>query len=229
MTNLESTDLAVLESLLELAGVNVVDVGCGDGAVVRALAERGARVTGIEISDRQLAAARAHEGGPGVAYRVGRAEALPLPDAGNDVVVFMRSLHHVPADGHGAALAEARRVLRPDGALYVAEPLPEGEYFALTQLIEDELEVRAAAQRALADAATAGFRTEVTRRYNVVSSLASPQAFRARAVSVDPDRAAVYDRRADEIARVFAGLGEPVAGGGRRVRLAMKADLLRVA
>lgn len=228
MTIPESTDLAVLESLLEPAGRDVVDVGCGEGAVVRALAERGARVTGIEISDGQLAAARAHGGGPGVAYRVGRAEALPLPDAGADAVVFMRSLHHVPAEGHGAALAEARRVLRPGGALYVAEPLPEGEYFALTQLIEDELEVRATAQRALAEAAAAGFRAEVTRRYDVVSVLASPEAFRARTVSVDPDRAAIYDRRADEIARVFAGLGVPAPGGGRCMRLAMKADLLRV-
>ena len=223
----ERTDLAVLLELLAPDGCDVVDVGCGDGALVRELATRGARAVGIEISDRQLESARAHGTGPGVDYAVGRAEALPLSPGSADAVVFMRSLHHVPAAEHGAALAEAHRVLRRGGALYVAEPLPEGDYFALTSMIEDELEVRSAAQRTLAEAGAAGFTAAASRRYDAVTVLSGPDAFRRRTVSVDPGRAAIFDQRAGEIARRFAGLGEPAPEGGRRLRQPMKADLLR--
>lgn len=222
-----NTDLTVLLELFDPHGRDVVDVGCGDGAIVRALAQRGARAAGIEVSDAQLSSARAQGGGPDVKYVVGRAEALPLPTGSADAIVFMRSLHHVPAAEHATALAEARRVLRPGGALYVAEPLPEGDYFALTSMIENELEVRAAAQRTLAGAPDAGFAVTASRRYDVVTLLSGPEAFRRRTVSVDPSRAAIFDRRAEEIARVFAGLGEPASEGGRRLIQPMKADLLR--
>src|SRR5581483_9176422 len=50
-------DLDVLERLVPVSGRDVVDVGCGGGALVRALAARGARMTGVEISESQLAAA----------------------------------------------------------------------------------------------------------------------------------------------------------------------------
>jgi SAM-dependent methyltransferase len=223
----ESTDLAVLLELLEPGDSDVVDIGCGDGALVRALAEHGARAVGIETSDGQLESARAHGAASGVSYAVGRAEALPLAADSADAVVFMRSLHHVPAAEHRAALAEALRVLRPGGALYVAEPLPEGDYFALTSMIEDELEVRSAAQRTLAEAGAAGFSAGASRRYDVVTVLSGPDAFRRRTVSVDPGRAAIFDRRAADIARVLADLGEPAPEGGRRLRQPMKADLLR--
>ncbi len=223
----ESTDLAVLLELLDPDGRDIVDVGCGGGALVRALAERGARAVGIETSNAQLEQARAQTAGPGVSYAVGRAEELPIAADSVDAVVFMRSLHHVPPRGHGAALSEAARVLRPGGVLYVAEPLPEGDYFALTRMIEDELEVRAAAQRTLAGAGAAGFDAVASRRYDVVTLLSGPEAFRRRTASVDPSRAAIFAQRAGEIAGVFAGLGEPAPEGGRRLRQPMKADLLR--
>ena len=80
-----------------------------------------------------------------------------------DMVVFMRTLHHIPPQDLRAALAEARRVLRARGVLYVAEPLPEGDFFELTSLVEDELEVRAADQAALADAPAVGLTHPNTR------------------------------------------------------------------
>ncbi len=110
------SDLEVLERLVPVSDRDVVDVGCGGGALVRALAARGARVTGVEISEEQLAAARRDDGGSGARYAVGVGQQLPLADGSVDVVVFMRTLHHVPVEDMGSALREARRVLRPDGA-----------------------------------------------------------------------------------------------------------------
>ncbi len=237
MTTAPTTDTSMLERLVAPAGKDVVDVGCGGGALVRELAAAGARPIGIEISEEQLATARARdggdagEGGPGPRgrYLVGRAEALPLDDASVDLVVFMRSLHHVAPEHLEAGLREARRVLRPDGAVYVAEPLAEGDFFALTSLVEDEVEVRRAAQAALADAERVGLERAVTIDYDVTVCLPDVEAFRARTVSVDPDRGPVFEARREEIAAAFARLGTPGERPGERCFTApMRADVLRV-
>jgi hypothetical protein len=222
-------DLSILDRLVSPAGKDVVDIGCGGGALVRALAGRGARVVGVEISDAQLAGALARdEGREGTRYLVGSAQSLPIGDGAADVAVFMRTLHHVPPSELLEALREARRVLRPEGAVYVAEPLPEGDFFALTSLVEDELEVRQAAQDALAEAALAGLERLTTVEYEVRSCFASLAALRARVVSVDPDRPEIFDAREPRIAEAFARLGEPGERPGERCfRHPMRVDVLR--
>jgi len=97
----------VLEELVAPRGKRIIDVGSGDGNVVRLLTRSGARVTGIEVQPEQLAKARASERAFDEDYVEGTAEAMPLPDALADVVVFFNSLHHVPVPSMGRAMAEA--------------------------------------------------------------------------------------------------------------------------
>ncbi len=224
-----ASDLAMLERLVPPSGKDVVDVGCGGGALVRALSDRGGRVIGVEISESQMAGAVEQDDGRGARYLVGRAERLPLDDASADIIVFMRSLHHVPVADLGAALAEARRVIRPGGAVYVAEPLAEGDFFELTRVVEDEFEVRAAAQAALAEASRAGLDRARTVEYDVPLLLDGMPALRARVLAADPRRASRFDERSAELASAFERLGEPGEHAGKRRFLQpMRADVLRV-
>ncbi len=225
-----ATDLSMLERLVEPYGKELLDVGCGGGRLARELSARGARVIAVEISEEQLAAAIARDGGSGARYLVGRAQELPLADASMDVVVFMRALQHLPSADLTLALREARRVLRRGGAVYVAEPLAQGDYFVLSSLVEDELEVREAAQNALAKAALAGLERATTLDYDVRLCIADLDALRARMVSVDPDRAEIFDARRAVVAEAFRRLGGPGEQPGERCFLQpMRADVLRPA
>src|SRR5947209_18146137 len=82
-----STDLEMLERLVAPQGREVVDIGCGAGALARALALAGARVVALEVSEEQLASALVADCGSGVRYVVGRAQALPLEDTAVDLAV----------------------------------------------------------------------------------------------------------------------------------------------
>ena len=227
MTAPLDTDVAVLERLVSPASKDMVDIGCGGGALVRDLTALGARVVGIDISESQLATARSRDPGSGARYLVGRAQALPLGDGEMDAAVFMRALHHVAPSDLPVALGEAARVLRPGGIVYVAEPLAEGDYFELVSLVEDEVDVRRAAQEALAHADRAGLSRSETVDYGVSIEIADLAALRSRVVSVDPARAGVFDSRRDELEQAFRRLGEAGPRGERRFVQPMRADLLR--
>jgi 2-polyprenyl-6-hydroxyphenyl methylase/3-demethylubiquinone-9 3-methyltransferase len=82
-----------------LAGKAVLDVGCGGGILTEAMAHDGAKVTGIDLSEKALGVARLHqiESGASVDYRLMSAEALALEaPASFDVVTCMELLEHVP-------------------------------------------------------------------------------------------------------------------------------------
>jgi SAM-dependent methyltransferase len=218
----------MLERLARPGDKDVVDVGCGGGALVRELTAHGARVIGVEVSAQQLAAAVAQDDGNGARYVVGEAQRLPLDDATADLVVFMRTLHHVPELSMLDALREARRVLRSDGLVYVAEPLTEGDFFELVSLVEDELEVRRGAQQALTRATAAGLDRVTTIDYDVRVCIRDLDMLRKRVVSVDPQRAETFDARRAQLTDVFERLGEPGDHDGERCFVQpMRTDVLR--
>jgi ubiquinone/menaquinone biosynthesis C-methylase UbiE len=112
----------------EIAGADVLDVGCGDAGVPIAFAEAGARAAGIEPHDRSVerARVRVEEHGVAVDLRHGVAEELPYPDASFDLVLLDNVLEHVRDQAR--TLAEIRRVLRPEGTLYLVTPKPLALY-----------------------------------------------------------------------------------------------------
>lgn len=101
-------------------GREALELGCGTGLFLDQVAESGASLHGIDLSQDLLAQAR-----PRLAKRAnvrllcGNAEQMPFPDASFDAVYGSSVLHHLNLVG---ALREVHRVLRPDGRLVFAEP-----------------------------------------------------------------------------------------------------------
>ncbi len=195
----------VIRDMLPLAGKRVLDVGCGDGGLTRAMARAGAVVTGIDISETRLAEARAKEAVPGADYREGRGEKLPFPDASVDAVLYHNALHHVPVELQSAALVEAARVLKPGGHVLIIEPLAEGPYFELVRQIEDETEVRRAAYEALRG--TSALKHEREEVYDAPVRHESFAAYEARSVGIHPARKEKFARLRPQMTQDFERLG----------------------
>lgn len=98
-----------------------LDVGCGTGVLTQTILAQAApaSVTGIDPSERFIDYARRHTPQPRASFRTGSAETLPFSDHLFDAVVAGLVLNFVPSPER--ALAEMRRVLRPEGtgAVYV--------------------------------------------------------------------------------------------------------------
>ena len=216
----------VLDEILPSGTPLVVDVGCGDGSLVRHLARRGAHAVGVEVGAEPLARARAREPVADERYEQAGAQALPLDDGVADVVVFANSLHHVPGGLLDTALGEAARVLRPGGLVYVQEPVAEGAYFELLRPIDDETAVRAAALAAIGRAGRHGLRHEREIRFD--NDVVHPDfaSFRDRVVLADAARAAAFDGLEEDLRRRFEESGERDEGG-LRFRQPMRVDILR--
>jgi SAM-dependent methyltransferase len=158
-------ELALLVELVPLASQDIVELGCGEARLARALLARhpDARVTGLEVDQRQHAKNLAAPT-PGLRFAEGGAEAIPLADGSFDLALMLKSLHHVPMPLLNRALREVARVLRPHGHLYVSEPVYAGSLNEMVRLFNDEGVVRAAAQAALDAAVESGAWEQVAER-----------------------------------------------------------------
>ena len=112
----QSTDLAL-------------DVGCGPGAFVLAIAPRVSFARGIDLTEEMVRQARAFQLERQIlnaTFDCGDAEQLPYPDAAFDLVSCQMSFHHMPKPQ--LALREMARVTKPEGRVVVIDALgPESD------------------------------------------------------------------------------------------------------
>jgi SAM-dependent methyltransferase len=98
-------------------GEHVLDIAVGDGNAAILAAQRGAVVTGVDLTPAQIDRARDRCAAEGVHVdlRVGDVQELDLPDAGFDVVLSVMGMIFAPR--HAAAAREMGRVCRPGGRI----------------------------------------------------------------------------------------------------------------
>lgn len=119
-----ATEWPAMRALLPpLAGLRVVDLGCGFGWFCRFAAEAGARsVLGIDLSERMLERARQAGADGRIRYERGDLEMLELPEAAFDLAYSSLALHYV--EDAGRLLATVHRSLVPGGCFVFSTEHP---------------------------------------------------------------------------------------------------------
>jgi 2-polyprenyl-6-hydroxyphenyl methylase / 3-demethylubiquinone-9 3-methyltransferase len=119
-------------SQVDVAGKRVLDVGCGGGILSESLAQAGALVSAIDLSEELLEIARLHALGSGldINYQLCSAESFALDHAGEfDVITCMEMLEHVPDPA--SVLSACASLLKDDGLLVLSTLNRTPKAFAL--------------------------------------------------------------------------------------------------
>lgn len=105
----------------------VLDIGCGPGAAVRAAAGSVARAVGVDRSEAMIDIARRRSAQfSNVDFVTGAAEQLPFPNDDFDVVWTIHAFHHW--EDRAAGVEEVHRILRPGGRFLVVESESKGDH-----------------------------------------------------------------------------------------------------
>jgi SAM-dependent methyltransferase len=113
-------EVAVIWHILDLrAGLEVLDLACGNGRIANALARRGCIVTGLDLMPTFLEQAKqmAGAGGLAVTYHLGDMRTLPWTNRFDCIVSWMSAYGYFGDEENRQVLGEAYRALRPDGKL----------------------------------------------------------------------------------------------------------------
>lgn len=208
-----------------LAGKQILDIGCGNGALARSLSARGARLVGVDPNGEALEVAR--QAVPRATFHQAPAEAMPFADRCFDGAVFLNSLHHVPEFVMEHALREAARVVRPEGPLVIIEPLAEGSSFSVLRLVEDETDLRAAAQETIDGSLESGtFESLSLIDYVRREHYTDLEQFLVRIAAVDPARAVAIEEHRPEIEATFQRYARVDKDGRMLLEQPMRAQVL---
>lgn len=103
-----------------LSGLRVLDIGCGGGLLSEALAKAGAKVTGLDVVEKNINVAKHHakNGGLNIDYRAQTAEALAETGQQFDIVFNMEVIEHVANPER--FMAACNQLVKPDGYEFVA-------------------------------------------------------------------------------------------------------------
>ena len=217
----------VYEDLLDLKEAEIIELGCGAGEVSRAIAAAFPRasITALEVDALQHAANLAAPQLPNLTFAEGSAERIPVGDEGFDIVLVIKALHHVPADRLDRALAEIRRVLKPGGLAYIAEPVFGGAFNEIMRVFHDEEQPRLAAFEAVKKAvAKGGMMLTAEKFFFTPLHVADFADFERRFVQVTHSDPRMNKAQTEEVQKKLARHMSPK---GADFKVPMRADVLQ--
>ncbi len=224
---LVTDELDLLNTLIPLdRHGNIIELGCGAAGLARRLLARfpGCEVTALEVDERQHAKNLLCPL-PGLQFIQAGAQAIPLAAEAFDLALMLKSLHHVPLPQMDQALLEIHRVLKPDGLLYVSEPVFAGALNEIMRLFHDEELVRAAALRALQKAVAGNAWVQISETlFNVPVQFRDFAEFEARMIGVT---FANHHLDATLLQRVRTRFEQHMSADGAHFVRPMRVNLLR--
>ncbi len=116
---IELNNAAVLEYFLRKKNLRVLDAGCGEGYLCRALARMGHRAVGVDFNRALIKAAKDLEAKEqlGIEYKLADIKKIPYPDADFDAILSVHAVNEL--DNPALAIKEFSRVLKPGGRAVV--------------------------------------------------------------------------------------------------------------
>ena len=168
--NIDTTcsELSVMQDMLCLENAHVLELGCGAAQTITTLVNKFGVGQAIAAEVDQ----RAHQANldridtpDNLTFANFGAEQIDAEDNLFDIVIMLKSLHHVPDDSLAVALQEIHRVLKPGGMAYISEPVFAGSLNEVIRLFHDEEQVRYRAHQTLVESVQSGLFELVEERF----------------------------------------------------------------
>jgi ubiquinone/menaquinone biosynthesis C-methylase UbiE len=203
------TNIEVVNRYVSLPGRLVIDAGCGDMVMSRQFADCGASVLAIDPDPIQAELNR--KSGPieNIEFMETGADRISVESQSVDGVFFCYSLHHIPQEIYPQVFEEVLRVLKPDGFLFVIEPM-DCPFNDVMKLFHNEDRERAAAWQALEELAVTSFNSAEVVTYHSFAQYESFEHFAMRLASRSFN--SLYteaDVRRPEVREAFERIGKP--------------------
>ena len=221
-----ASELDIIERMLPMKDAHVLELGCGSAWMTRKIAERfhPRHITATEVDRIQHEKNMQLADLEGVTFIYGGAESIDLPDNSIDIVLMLKSLHHVPLEKMDQALQEIARVLKHGGLAYISEPVYRGEFNDILRLFHDEKVVRKAAFEALKNAVNNHLFTSVEQVFfNSPGHYKDFAEFEARMINVTHTAHRIDDKLYQEIQATFM---QHMTDQGAHFMKPSRADLL---
>jgi ubiquinone/menaquinone biosynthesis C-methylase UbiE len=210
------------------SGQRVLELGCGSATTTRVLAEAHPEVEIIatDVDRTQLEKNLQIDDLPNVSFRYGSAQEIDLPDASMDVVLMLKSLHHVPQEYLPQCLAEVRRVLVPGGLAWISEPVHAGPFSEILRIFHDEEVPRQAAFDAVRDAVATGM-FQLVRQifFDEINRYRNFEEFEDDVIGVSHMHFDLEPEVLDRVRQAFAARAD--TRGAVSLRAPQRVDLLR--
>ena len=144
------SELEVMEHLLPLDNAKILELGCGLASTTKQLAGN-TKIKSILAAEVDPLAHKKNlqQQIQKVSFVQFGAENIMANNNDFDIVIMLKSLHHVPVQLMPLALLEVSRVLKPGGLAYISEPVFDGDYNEIIRMFHDEEVTRNSAFNAI--------------------------------------------------------------------------------